>query len=249
MDIFARNGSLIHVFENVLQLPVPSHKRALAKTHRQVLNTNQAYIAPDSFNASFTVPQAPPSFDSQLLYFGHGMQAVDPETGSPFGFGMHRVALQWQYGGSFAQGGSFWTICTQLAFFDSTRRACRSDSSRSSATATAAPSCTRATASQLDVFDAGPGDDLVFFFYNARWLGRPDAAWRARGVCYTNMLSARLKLEEEGAGAAGDYPEFEDVQIGTSTAGGVRTTSGVQWDIQKDGIEDARIAIVFPETL
>ncbi|KAF7329706.1 hypothetical protein MKEN_00233800 [Mycena kentingensis (nom. inval.)] len=254
MNIFARNGSILHVFENVIPASLTA-KRDSAPARRQVLNVNEAFvkfdpdIIVDSLNASFTVPAPPESFESQIIYFAQGVQALDPDTG--IAFGMHRVALQ--YGGSFVQGGSFWTICTQLEFLDEAGQPAGVLQIIPNESPIVQPGDRLATSIQFD--DAFVEDGI--FFYNAQWLGRPDFSFEA-GWEFPPRV-AGFKLEEEGVEVASDYPKefmFENILLNLTTGipdvhwqTTVDPASGIEWKVEKNGARNAEIAVVFPYSL
>ncbi|KAF7329707.1 hypothetical protein MKEN_00233900 [Mycena kentingensis (nom. inval.)] len=258
MDIFARNGTILHVFENVIPASLATGGPGkLGPARRQVLDVNQAFVkfgqpdtVIDSLNASFTVPDAPETFESQIMYMAQGVEALDPDTGIPFS--MHRVALQ--YGGSFAQGGSFWTICTQLIFLDESGVPDGVLQILSDELPIVHPGETLQASVQFDAASLDQG----FFFYNAQWVGRDNIFFEA-GWTFPPQL-ATFRFEEEGVEVASDYPKgefvFEGIELSLTTGvpseahwhTTVDPTTGVQWNVQKNGAVDAKIAVVFPES-
>ncbi|KAJ7056941.1 hypothetical protein C8F01DRAFT_338812 [Mycena amicta] len=96
LEVFAPNGSLIHVFENAVPMP-NGKKRASTLAGRQGFSATEAFfqIGPSeliqSFNASFVVPPEPKTFESQILFFGPALESLD-DTGAPISW--FRTALQ-----------------------------------------------------------------------------------------------------------------------------------------------------------
>ncbi|KAJ7056977.1 hypothetical protein C8F01DRAFT_1086651 [Mycena amicta] len=252
MNVFAPNGSLIHVFENVVP-PVKNSAQTLAR--RQDLSATQAFatLGPSdmiqSLNSSFVVPPQPKTFESQLLYFGAGVETLD-DNGVPFA--IIRAALQ--YGGSDTQGGSFWTAVLQAEFlpdlgfleiFDPTVNTTVQPGQRLTSSVTFDPE--------------GPQEPgfPTLFWYIATFDNLPDIFPLEVGL-ETPRQMASLRVEEEGVFQPSDYPTgsfvFEEVKLNLTTGGfpsiswstDVDPSTDVEVKVETDGSQNAQIAVVFP---
>ncbi|KAJ7056769.1 hypothetical protein C8F01DRAFT_360174 [Mycena amicta] len=252
MDVFAPNGSLIHVFQNVLSTP---KKRASTPARRQVLSTTEASIVfsdPSDtiqfLKTSFVVPPDPKTFESQLLFFGAGVGTLD-DTGALDS--ILRAALQ--YGGTNSQGGSFWIATIHLEFlpdggfleiFDPSVNYTLTPGERLSTSVTFDPN-----GFQL------PGLP-TFFNYNVTFDNHPEFSWLEVGSTEPVQV-VNLRMEEEGALQPTDYPAgsfvFEQVEVNLTTGFpdvswsiDEDPTTDVAVKVEKDGSQDAKVALIFP---
>ncbi|KAJ7067374.1 hypothetical protein C8F01DRAFT_1228058 [Mycena amicta] len=245
MEVFAPNGSLIHVFENVL------NRRAPTLARRQDLSVTEAYAQFDtltptnaiqSFNTTFVVPPVPTSFESQIIFLSANIQELVANGGGV------RAALQ--YGGSWLQGGPFWTYAIQWeippgGFLQVTQIG--NPHPGVDVGQRLVSTLVRDTILEKEV----PG----FFWYNASF-DIPDAPWLEIGWQVPPQRAALL-LEEEGVFQASDYPvgSFVFEQVDLALTNGAPTiswnttvdpTTDVQVKVDVDGSENAQISFVFP---
>ncbi|KAF7307388.1 hypothetical protein MIND_00533000 [Mycena indigotica] len=112
MELFAPDGSLLHTFTNVVS--------GGTKPKRQILSVTelvaQFNVTPtdtiESFTTTFVVPPTPEAFDSQIIFISANIRVLDPPTGRPYA----TVRPTLQYGGSWLQGGPFYTYAMQVEF-------------------------------------------------------------------------------------------------------------------------------------
>ncbi|KAJ7058529.1 hypothetical protein C8F01DRAFT_1085669 [Mycena amicta] len=210
LEVFAPNGTLVHLFQDVI--PNVKSKRASQPTlaRRQVLSSTEAYVqlgptdVLQSFNATFVVPPAPTSFESQIMYFSANIQWFD-ENGALFA--NLRAALQ--YGGSFSQGGPFWTYALQLellpnnGFFEISAIGGNS---------------TLDVGQRLDSVITQQTDDSLpdIVFYSPSFPNLPNPFQFGVGLQSLPQIVA-LQMEEEGVTQDSDYPQgslvFESVNV------------------------------------
>ncbi|KAJ7058523.1 hypothetical protein C8F01DRAFT_1304113 [Mycena amicta] len=209
LEVFAPNGTLIHLFQDVI--PNVKSKRASQPTlaRRQVLSSTEAYVqlgptdVLQSFNATFVVPPAPTSFESQIMYFSANLQFLD-ENGVLFA----NIRPVLQYGGSFSQGGPFWTYALQLELLPN----------EVFIEIPAIGNSTLEVGQRLDsvitqdIDDSGPG----FFVYSPSFPNVPDPIQVLISLQFPPQIVA-LQMEEEGVAQDSDYPRgslvFESVNL------------------------------------
>ncbi|KAK7017739.1 hypothetical protein R3P38DRAFT_3360537 [Favolaschia claudopus] len=110
LQLLAPNGTLLHTFTNVAKRSSSTLERRgdvnfiEASTPLTRTDTLQA------FNTSFVVPPVPATFDSQLLYLNAAVLVSAGDSDVPFA----EVRAVLQYGANAVQGGSYWSIGTQL---------------------------------------------------------------------------------------------------------------------------------------
>ncbi|KAJ7058521.1 hypothetical protein C8F01DRAFT_1255671 [Mycena amicta] len=251
LEVFAPNGTLLHLFQDVI--PNVKSKGASQPTlaRRQVLSTTEAYaqVGPtdvlQSFNATFVVPPAPTSFESQIMFFSANIQWFD-DNGAPVA--VLRPALQ--YGGSFSQGGSFWTYLLQLELVNI----------GSLEISAIAPNSTVEVGQRivstitLDTEDADPG----FTVYEASMENVPVVLQFGIGFQFPPQIVA-LQMEEEGVAQGSDYPPrsfvFESVNVNLTSGppalswnASVDPSTNVEVKVDVDGSQNAQISIVFPDS-
>ncbi|KAJ7056978.1 hypothetical protein C8F01DRAFT_1152927 [Mycena amicta] len=253
MDVFAPNGSLIHVFENV----VPTLKKSPSTlARRQDLSATEAFTALgpsdtiQSFNTSFFVPPKPTTFESQIMFLGAGVEPLD-DDGVPFA--MVRAALQ--YGGSPVSGGPFWTVVINLEFlpdggfleiFDPTVNTTVQAGDHLATSVTFDPE-----GPQIPGFP-------TLFWYIAAFDNLPDILTLEVGWEVPPQI-ASLRMEEEGVFQPTDYPTgsfvFEQVNLNLTTgfpsiswSTNVDPSTDVEVKVESDGSQNAQVAIVFPDS-
>ncbi|KAJ7058502.1 hypothetical protein C8F01DRAFT_292333 [Mycena amicta] len=254
LEVFAPNGTLIHLFQDVIHnskskrtsQPTPSLAR------RQDLSRTEAYaqVGPtdviQSFNATFVVPPAPTSFESQIMYFSANLQFFD-DTGVLFA----NLRPSLQYGGSSTQGGPFWTYALQLellpnlGFFEI---------SAIGANSTLEVGQRLDSVITQDTEDSDPG----FIFYSATFENVPNAIQFDVGLQFPPQIVA-LQMEEEGVAQDSDYPQgslvFESVNLNLTSGAptlswntSVDPSTNVEVKVDVDGSQNAQISIVFPDS-
>nr|GAT55780.1 predicted protein [Mycena chlorophos] len=264
-ELFALNGTLLHTFENVLS---SNTKSTDSPKRRQNLDATQASATVnataanfiDAFNASFVVPPNPTNFESQILFFGAGLDYHDPTTGEAVA--SLRAALQ--YGASFVSGGSFWSWALQLVLSpgpnaDFVQFTPVGDNSTT-----------------YDVLEVGQRLDSFivydpvytqehpgYYWYNAGFAGIagngiPDDLYLEVGW-ETPPTVVKVSLEEEGVAQASDYPTgslvFENITLSmtseppaVSWTTSVDSATDVQVKVDVDGAQNAQIELVFPDS-
>ncbi|KAJ7058550.1 hypothetical protein C8F01DRAFT_1371329 [Mycena amicta] len=252
MEVFAPNGTLIHTFENVIPNNLKT-KRQPTLARRQDLSSTEAYAqfntTPDnfiqSFNTTFVIPPAPTTFDSQIIFLSANVQVLDAD-GVPFG--NLRAALQ--YGGSWVQGGPFWTYAIQLelppsGFLQVTNIG-------ADPTLEAGQRIVNTIVADTEFNQETPGT----FWYIASFDNVPDAPTLEVGWEAPPQIAA-LQLEEEGVSQASDYPAgsfvFEQINLNLTSGAptiswttSVDPTTDVQVKVDVDGSQNAQVSIVFP---
>ncbi|KAK7018222.1 hypothetical protein R3P38DRAFT_2981826 [Favolaschia claudopus] len=113
LQLLAPNGTLLHTFANVVS---GGSKRSSTLARRGDVNFIEASTpltrtdTLQAFNTSFVVPPIPAAFDSQLLYLNAAVLVSAGDSDVPFA----EVRAVLQYGANAVQGGSYWSIGTQL---------------------------------------------------------------------------------------------------------------------------------------
>ncbi|KAJ7056767.1 hypothetical protein C8F01DRAFT_1372731 [Mycena amicta] len=253
MDVFAPNGSLIHVFQNVLSTSknkkrAPTRRQDVSATEASIVFSDPSSDTVQSLKTSFVVPPEPKTFESQILFFGAGVGTLDNTTGALAS--ILRAALQ--YGGTNIPGlgGPFWTAVIQLELLP------------------------EGDSEFLQIFDPSvnytltPGDRLStsvtfvpngfpsFFSYNATFDNHPEFSWFEVGSSNPVQV-VNLRMEEEGVFQPSDYPAgafvFEQVEVNLTTgfpdvswSTDEDPTTNVAVKVEKDGSQDAKVALIFP---
>ncbi|KAF7365890.1 hypothetical protein MVEN_00464000 [Mycena venus] len=252
MEVFAPNGTLIHTFENVIPTNLKTKRASSQPIRRQDLSVTEAYaqFGPtdviQSFNTTFVVPPTPTTFESQIIFISANVQPLDA-NGVPFG--NLRAALQ--YGGSWVQGGPFWTYAIQLeippsGFLQVT------NSDNPNPGLDVGQRVISTLVHDTELIDPG------IFWYIASFDNVPDAPVLEVGWQVPPQIAA-LELEEEGVFQASDYPAgsfvFEQVNLNLTTGPptiawntSVDPTTNVEVTVDVDGSENAQISIVFPSS-
>ncbi|KAJ7058469.1 hypothetical protein C8F01DRAFT_1148299 [Mycena amicta] len=252
LEVFAPNGTLIHLFQDVIHNSKSKRTSQPSLARRQDLSRTEAYaqVGPtdviQSFNATFIVPPAPTSFESQIMYFSANLQFFD-DTGVLFA----NLRPVLQYGGSFSQGGPFWTYALQLellpnlGFFEI---------SAIGANSTLEVGQRLDSVITQDTEDSDPG----FFFYSPSFPNLPNPIQLGVGLQSLPQIVA-LQVEEEGVEQNSDYPQgslvFESVNLNLTSGPptlswntSVDPSTNVEVKVDVDGSQNAQISIVFPNS-
>ncbi|KAF7307510.1 hypothetical protein MIND_00545600 [Mycena indigotica] len=247
--LFARNGTLIHTF---------LHKKAtrLARQSDDTsLRTSQAIVTvgPNDtiawVNASVVVPPPAATYESQIIFVGPGLQQLDAN-----GTAITLLQPALQYGASFAQGGPFWTAVLLI-------EEPPTEGFGFILTVGLDPRVNTGDRVSMAI-GPDPATDLPkpFIWYQALFPSIPNLIPFELGFNPDlPPTQAVISLEEEGAFAASDYPSepvvFENVNL-TLTTGfpevswntGVNGAPGVSFTVEKDGSQNARISLSFPQS-
>ncbi|KAF7293030.1 hypothetical protein MIND_01202400 [Mycena indigotica] len=256
MKVFTPNGTVIHVFEDVVrsqskQTPRWIPRQELSTTEAFVTLTTSDALAFQTFNVSFVVPPEPATFESQIIYFSTGLQLLD-DTGEP----QQSLVVALQYGASVIDGGPFWTAVVLLQFLPS-------GGFFESFDPNANPAVNAGDRLSITIrnYPNGPQfpDSPETYYFIAALNNRPDIL--SFGVGW-EMLPQKVALgvSEEGAFQPSDYPRgslvFEDVSVNFTTGfpavtWNIEQNSGtdVSMKIDKDGSRNAQVSIVFPDDL
>nr|GAT55778.1 predicted protein [Mycena chlorophos] len=276
LDVFAPNGTLIHTFANFIS---STGKSKSAPQRRQSLSTIQASATVNvtttdliqALNASvrhpFTlhlvntnlspsqvvVPPAPSTFDSQIVFVSAGIVTLDPTTGEPAS--ILRSALQ--YGGSWAQGGPFYTYVIQLELPGPEPGYLQVSAIGGNATSQS--------------IEPGQTLDPYIVFDSVLTEEDPGTYWYITGFANVGGdLSLEIgwetpppmvvvELEEEGVTSASDYPTgsvvLQNINLNMTTSGPpeiswtttVDPSADVQINVEQDGSQNAQIEFVFPD--
>ncbi|KAF7295210.1 hypothetical protein MIND_01059800 [Mycena indigotica] len=254
MLVFAPNGSLIHTFENVIPKGARSKRAPSIINPRQDLSATQAYALLNtttdnliqSFNTTFVVPPAPTTFKSQIIFLSANIQVLDPTTGIPFG--NLRAALQ--YGGSWVQGGSFWTFAIQLEI---------PPAGFLQVTLIGADPTLQVGQNIISTIVHDPeldSEEPGVFWYIAGFPNVPNSTTLEVGWQIPPSIVA-LELEEEGVLQSSDYPAgsfvFDQINLNLtnntppiSWKTSVDPTTNVDIQVDVDGAENGKVSIIFP---
>ncbi|KAK7018263.1 hypothetical protein R3P38DRAFT_3274375 [Favolaschia claudopus] len=114
LQLFAPNGTLLHTFADVVSGTSKRSSSTLARRGDvNFIEASTLLTRTDTlraFNTSFVVPPLPATFDSQLLYLNAALLVSGGDSDVPFA----EVRAVLQYGANALQGGSYWSIGTQL---------------------------------------------------------------------------------------------------------------------------------------
>nr|GAT47516.1 predicted protein [Mycena chlorophos] len=257
MVVFAPNGTQLHVFENVVGARTspstgtgPLRPRQ-TDTIGQVYTTLGANDTLQAFNATFVVPPAPTTFDSQFMFLSQGITTLD-DTGAPASF----LGAALQYGGSFVQGGPFYIGAVFLEFLP--------DGGYLVLTLIdVSPQLNVSDAVGISVTYQGIENEpgfAPFYDYNVEFTGS-DAENLPQIEVGQQVLPAIVgfRVEEEGVSEPSDYPTgpltFKDVQLELTTGfpkkldweiDGAAAT-GIDFEVVKGGSKNAEIKLVFPD--
>nr|GAT45860.1 predicted protein [Mycena chlorophos] len=257
MVVFAPNGTQLHVFENVVgaRTSTPTGTGPLrarqTDTIGQVYTTLGANDTLQAFNATFVVPPAPTTFDSQFMFLSQGITTLD-DTGAPAAF----AGAALQYGGSFVQGGPFYIGAVFFEFLPNGGYVVISLPDFS-------PQLNVSETVGISVTYQGIQNDpgfLPFFEYNIIFTGS-DADNLPQVEVGQQVLPAVVgfRVEEEGVTETSDYPEgplvFKDVKVQLTTGfpkidwevEGASET-GIDFEVVKGGSKDAEVKLVFPDS-
>ncbi|KAF7293013.1 hypothetical protein MIND_01200600 [Mycena indigotica] len=238
MKVIAKNGTVIHVFKNVVSSP----------SRRQETTATQASLTVDSteilssINASIVVPPPPKTFESQIIFFGAGLQVLD-DSGSLTAY--LQPALQ--YGASNIQGGSFWTaaILLELPLEGGYIQVYDNEAN---------PQVN--VGDRLELWAGIDADPPPFpgHWYHAFFTNRRDILALSVGFSGSPWRAA-VSIEQQGISQTSDYPKgslaFENINVETTTgfSTGSWTEEGagdVSITIDKDGSRDSQVSLVFP---
>ncbi|KAF7302429.1 hypothetical protein HMN09_00876800 [Mycena chlorophos] len=258
LDVFAPNGTLIHTFANFIS---STGKPQRAPQRRQSLSTTQASATVNitttdfiqALNASVVVPPAPSTFDSQIVFVSAGVVSLDPTTGEPAS--ILRSALQ--YGGSWAQGGPFYTYVIQLELPGPEPGYLQVSAIGGNATSQS--------------IEPGQTLDPYIVFDSELTEEEPGTYWYITGFANVGGdLSLEIgwetpppmvivELEEEGVTSASDYPTgsvvLQNINLNMTVSGPpeiswtttVDPSADVQINVEQDGSQNAQIEFVFPD--
>ncbi|KAF7319471.1 hypothetical protein HMN09_00285700 [Mycena chlorophos] len=257
MVVYAPNGTVLHVFENVVGARTSTPTGTGPLRPRQTASVSQVYATMgandtlQALNASFVVPPPPTTFDSQFMFLSQGITTLD-DTGAPATF--FGGALQ--YGGSLVQGGPFYTAAAFLEFLPNggyLTVTLIGPSAQLNVSDTAGISLTYGG---IETFPGEP----TFFDYNLVFTG-PDADNLPQFGVGQQVLPAIVgfRVEEEGVSEPSDYPTgpltFKDVQLELTTGfpkkldweiDGAAAT-GIDFKVVKGGSKNAEIKLIFPD--
>ncbi|KAF7293026.1 hypothetical protein MIND_01202000 [Mycena indigotica] len=255
-DVFAPNGTLIHVFEGAHTGKTRAQGSNLALTRRGDYSLTEALTIVNSsdiiqsFDTSFIVPPEPAAFNSQLFFFGAGIGLFNEHDSNTL-FPLLQVGLQ--YGGTTRQGGSFWTAVIVLEQNDGSLLQISSSSSN--------PVVREGDRISVSIAsDPGhPQGPTPSFWYRAGFGNTGPAFPFNVGIMWQQLpQKATFRLEEFGVTLPNEYPTgsvtFEDVNLSLTTGhpsiswtANVDPATDLTIEVERDSSENAQIAIIFPE--
>nr|GAT50707.1 predicted protein [Mycena chlorophos] len=243
LDVFARNGTLLHVFENVLTGSGAGVQRRQDTSVGQIYTTlpANANATLQSFNSTFVVPPAPTTFTSQYILLAQGMTTLD-DTGAPEMF----MGVALQYGGSPSGGGSFYTVDVLFEFVST------GDLVFFGAGWSETPLAVNQTLSVTTTF-IGNGSEIgveapyVYEVFLDLGTGS-DAEFLADLEIGQNVPPqvVGFRLEEEGVDGPGEYPTgplvFKDVAVELTTG----FPKGLEWEVDGANAVDVDFEVRSP---
>ncbi|KAF7307384.1 hypothetical protein MIND_00532500 [Mycena indigotica] len=247
IELFAPDGAHLHTFANVVPRETQPKRQIFSVTELVGQLNETATNTLESFTSTFVVPPEPEVFDSQIIFMSANMRFIDPATGLTYA----TVRPTLQYGGSWIQGGSFYSYALQVEF---AQQALIQFVGFENVTLEVGQTLDSTIVRNHEVEKQTPG----YFWYKTSFPSLSNIAVIDMGLQITPSL-VTLQLEEEGVFQPSHYPAgalvFEHINVNMTNGPpemswqpNLDPATQVEFKVDVDGAKEGKVEMVFSRT-